>query len=137
MLFCFYFRNISTIKGELLPYVVKKQLSKHCNRINKSEKLIEDDEKPDIFNISKESDIENNFGSMSYFSNVSSSEEKIKCYACVIDSNIGIRANTLFDYCKINKIVSSKDCQQLLKDKNLVLIYSWVLDKQVKSQFRK
>lgn len=102
----FYLRNISTIKGELLPFVVKKQLSKHCKHVDKSEKLIEEDEKPDIFNISNESDIENNLGLMSRFDHVSNSEEKIKCYACIMDSNIGIRANTLFDYCKVNTIVS-------------------------------
>ncbi|XP_025198720.1 translation initiation factor eIF-2B subunit gamma [Melanaphis sacchari] len=99
--------NISTLKGELLPFVVKKQLSKHSKNIEPSEKCIEDeeDEKPDIFNISKESDIETNIRSMSCFGNISNFEEIIKCYACVIDSNIGIRANTLYDYCRINKII--------------------------------
>lgn len=89
---------------------MKKQLSKHCKNIEPSEKCIEDeeDEKPDIFNISKESDIETNIRSMSCFGNTSNFEEMIKCYACVIDSNIGIRANTLYDYCRVNKIVSNK-----------------------------
>lgn len=97
---------MSTLKGELLPFVVKKQLSKHCTNIKSDVKLDEEDEQPDIFNISKESDIENNIRSMSCFGNNSNSEEIIKCYACVMDSNIGVRANTLYDYCKINKIVS-------------------------------
>jgi len=96
---------MSTLKGELLPFVVKKQLSKHCKNIEPNMKLIED-EKLDIFNISKKSDIENNIRSMSCFGNMSISEDLIKCYACVLDSNIGVRANTLYDYCKINKIVS-------------------------------
>jgi len=109
-LFIIYFSNISTLKGELLPFVVKKQLSKHCKNIKPNEKCIEDeeDEKPDIFNISKETDIETNIRSMSCFGNISNFEEMIKCYACVIDSNIGIRSNTLYDYCRINKIVSYK-----------------------------
>lgn len=98
---------MSTLKGELLPFVVKKQLSKYSQSIKTKEKSDEEDEKPDIFNISKESDIENNIQCMSSFGNMSSSEEIIKCYACVMDSNIGIRANTLYDYCRINKIVSS------------------------------
>lgn len=98
---------MSTLKGELLPFVVKKQLSKHRKNIESDKKLIDEDEKPDIFNISKESDIENNIRLMSCFGDVHNSEEKIKCYACVVDSNFGIRANTLYDYCKVNKIVSS------------------------------
>jgi len=104
-----YFSNISTLKGELLPFVVKKQLSKHCKNIEPNKKGIEDEEekKPDIFNISKESDIETNIRSMSCFGNSTNFEEMIKCYACVIDSNIGIRANTLYDYCRVNKIVSN------------------------------
>lgn len=90
--------------------MVKKQLSKHYKIIQPNEKNVEDEEneKPDIFNISKESDIETNIRSMSSFGNLSNFEEIIKCYACVIDSNIGIRANTLYDYCRINKIVSNK-----------------------------
>lgn len=103
----FCFRNMSTLKGELLPFVVKKQLSKHCKGIESKENFVEENEKPDIFNISRESDIENNIRSMSCFGNVSTSEEIIKCYACIMDSNIGIRANTLYDYCRINKIVSN------------------------------
>lgn len=101
----FIIRNISTLKGELLPFVVKKQLSKHCTNFKPSEKFVED-EKPDIFNISKESDIENEIRSMSGFGNMFNSEEIIKCFAFVVDSNIGVRANTLFDYFRINKIVS-------------------------------
>jgi len=98
---------MSTLKGELLPFVVKKQLSKHCKNIESNEMLIKEDEKPDIFNISKESDIENNIYSMSCFGDVNS-DEIIKCYCCIMDSNIGIRANTLFDYCRINKMVIAK-----------------------------
>lgn len=98
---------MSTLKGELLPFVVKKQLSKHCKNIKPNEKLIEEDEKLDIFNISEKSDIENNIRSMSCFGNMFNSEDLIKCYACVMDSNIGVRVNTLYDYCRINKIVSN------------------------------
>lgn len=98
---------MSTLKGELLPFVVKKQLSKHCKNIEVKKNFIEEDEKPDIFNISRESDLENNIRSMFCFGNMSASEEIIKCYACIMDSNIGIRANTLFDYCRINKMVST------------------------------
>lgn len=86
---------------------MKKQLSKHCKNVKPSENFIEEDEKPDIFNISKESDIENKIRSMSGFGNMFNSEEMIKCFAFVIDSNIGVRANTLYDYCRINKIVSN------------------------------
>jgi len=111
---------MSTLKGELLPFVVKKQLSKHCRNIEPNMKLIEEDEKLDIFNISKKSDIENNIRSMSCFGNMSISEDLIKCYACVMDSNIGVRANTLYDYCKINKIVSNYQKLILLtKKKNM------------------
>lgn len=98
---------MSTLKGELLPFVVKKQLSKHCKNSGVKENFTEEDEKPDIFNISRESDIENDIRSTSCFGNITTSEEIIKCYACIMDSNIGIRANTLYDYCRINKMVST------------------------------
>lgn len=98
---------MSTIKGELLPFVVKKQLSKYCKNTKPSDKVVEEDEKPDIFNISRESDNENNVQLMSCFGDIYLPEEKIKCYACIMDSNIGIRANTLYDYYRVNKIVSN------------------------------
>lgn len=99
---------MSTLKGELLPFVVKKQLSKHSKNIAVKQNFVEEEEeKPDIFNISRESYIENNIRSMFCFGNMSNSEEIIKCYACIMDSNIGIRANTLYDYCRINKMVSN------------------------------
>lgn len=87
---------------------MKKQLSKHCKNVEASEKYVEEDDKPDIFNIPKESDIENKIRSLSNFGSMVNSEEVIKCFAFVINSNIGVRANTLYDYCKINKIVSNK-----------------------------
>lgn len=98
---------MSTLKGELLPFVVKKQLSKHCKNIEPNEKLFEEDDKYDIFNISKKSNIENNIRSMYGSGNMSNSEDLIKCYTCIMNTNIGVRANSLYDYCKINKIVSS------------------------------
>lgn len=115
---------MSTLKGELLPFVVKKQLSKQCKNIEIKEKLVEENKIPDIFNVSKES--ENNIRLMSCFGNVSNTEEIIKCYACVIDSNIGVRANTLYDYCKINKSVSNYQNffkQQISLFYNIFIIY--------------
>lgn len=99
---------MSTLKGELLPYVVKKQLSKHCKNVEPNGNLFEEDEKYDIFNISKKSDFKNNIRLVySSGNNMSNSEDLIKCYTCVMNSNIGVRANTLYDYCRINKIVST------------------------------
>ncbi|XP_050442677.1 translation initiation factor eIF-2B subunit gamma [Adelges cooleyi] len=99
-------KNMSTLKGELLPFVVKKQLSKHSVNKNLDEMHLVDDIKPDIFSMSRESDIEYNIRSMSSFGDSADSGEIIKCYACVLDSYVGIRANILHDYCKINKIIN-------------------------------
>lgn len=112
---------MSTLKGEILPFVVKKQLSRFYKNIKSNEKQITADEKPDIFNISK-SENENNIRLMSCFGNVSTTEEMIKCYACVMNSNIGVRANTLYDYCKINKIVSLVNVI-LMKTKKYIIIF--------------
>lgn len=98
---------MTTLKGELLPFVVKKQLSKYCQDIKPNEKRDEDDVKPNIFHLSKEFNIENNIRSLYGVGNKSYSEDIIKCFACIMDSNIGVRANTLFDYCRINRIVSN------------------------------
>lgn len=98
---------MSTLKGEVLPFIVKKQLSRFYKNINQNEKLTNEEEKPDIINILKKSENENNIHMISCFGNISTTEEIIKCYACVMKSNIGVRANTLYDYCRINKIVST------------------------------
>lgn len=98
---------MTTLKGELLPFVVKKQLSKYCQGIKSNENKDEDDAKLNIFNVSKEFNNENNIRSLYGVGNKSYTEDIIKCYACKMDSNIGVRANTLYDYCKINKIVSN------------------------------
>lgn len=97
---------MSTLKGEVLPFIVKKQLSRLYKNINQNDKLVNENEKSDIINIVlKKSENENNIH-ISYYGNISTTEEIIKCYACIMKSYIGIRANTLYDYCRINKIVS-------------------------------
>lgn len=110
---------MSTLKGELLPFVVKKQLSKHSVNKNLDEMHLVDDIKPDIFSMSRESDIEYNIRSMSSFGDSADSGEIIKCYACVLDSYVGIRANILHDYCKINKIV----CAKFMKAKKVCMLF--------------
>ncbi|VVC41167.1 Hypothetical protein CINCED_3A014609 [Cinara cedri] len=98
-------KSMATLKGELLPFVVKEQLSKHVQGQAKgkpNESLDENDEKVDIFNIPKEF----NISSLYDVGNKSCAGDLLKCYACIMDSNIGVRANTLFDYCRINKIIT-------------------------------
>ncbi|XP_050525603.1 translation initiation factor eIF-2B subunit gamma [Daktulosphaira vitifoliae] len=102
-------KNMSTLKGELLPFVVKKQLSKQSTYRKNSNEINHDDNddvKTNIFTMSRESNIEYNIHSMTFLKNTINSEDLIKCYAYIMDSNIGMRANTLYDYYKINKIIS-------------------------------
>ncbi|XP_046390463.1 translation initiation factor eIF-2B subunit gamma [Ischnura elegans] len=125
-------RTISTIKGELLPYVVKKQLSKRLNLMSDqtaiSERAGEDESivnsscnKKDIFQFAQEDDETLRIRQMSVWNDHSNDVspafhgDSIRCYADLVpettdnkDSSkkpFGIRANTLANYCAINQMV--------------------------------
>ncbi|KAG5682100.1 hypothetical protein PVAND_011479 [Polypedilum vanderplanki] len=116
--------KFSTIKGELLPFIIKKQLSKPpaavTNRgLNISEVNFDTN---DIFDHIERAELEKriqetNLSPKSY-SKKSKNSEMIKCFAYVAPQNsFCMRINTILNYCIINKKIAS-----LLTDFNLPLI---------------
>ncbi|XP_071445003.1 translation initiation factor eIF2B subunit gamma [Hetaerina americana] len=128
-------RSISTIKGELLPYVVKKQLSRRSNsssgQTGIAEHVGEDESivnspftKKDIFQFAKEDSETLRIREMSVWNDHCNDMspafhgDSIRCYAGLVPETeinqgtskniIGIRANTLVNYCAINQMVLEK-----------------------------
>lgn len=99
------YRSFSTLKGELLPYIISKQLFKPIQSIDdKNTSMVQVDLKQDIFRfvnkrlsvdaITKWSIFNDHYIDLeeAYYADV------IRCYAYVSDKKIGLRANTVQMY---------------------------------------
>ncbi|XP_025835869.1 translation initiation factor eIF-2B subunit gamma [Agrilus planipennis] len=96
--------DISTLKGELLPHIVKKQLLKPTQS-DTNASLINIKDKNDIFHFAKESELDLLIREKSTFNDHIGDlrscyhDDVIRCYACIADCNsVGIRVNTLPSY---------------------------------------
>lgn len=106
-------RSFSTIKGELLPHIIKKQLSKPSRMIeDRTASIINSEMKNDIFSFAKEDSLEllirdtstynDHFGDLKdcYHNDV------IRCFAYIASKNVvGIRVNTIPSYWIVNNKV--------------------------------
>lgn len=107
-------RSISTIKGELLPYIVKKQLSPPVNQkeMDKNTSIVALDTKKDIFQFAVEKPLDNLIRNMSAFNDHSTDLESayngdlIRCYSYIESSSFGLRANNIQMYSLANAVVS-------------------------------
>ncbi|XKL67980.1 hypothetical protein PGB90_003471 [Kerria lacca] len=113
-------KNLTTVKGELIPYVLKKQMS----RDNKLPSLIDispeispmnhQNEKKtvDIFLLAKDLDYDILAKTLSSYNDHTGDlnpvylNDNIKCYS-YITKEFGIRTNTLHDFYKANKTVAN------------------------------
>ncbi|KAL3268970.1 hypothetical protein HHI36_008056 [Cryptolaemus montrouzieri] len=102
--------NISTLKGEFLPHIIRKQLSKlpKIGEINPS--ILNNEQNDDIFSFSKEGDLDLLIRSISTFNDhvgdlkSTYHEDSIRCFACISEyGTFGVRVNTLPMYCLINE----------------------------------
>lgn len=102
--------RFSTIKGELLPFIIKKQMSRPSNtvaNIGYSEASLDLN---DIFDQVKQDDLDQkvldtNFNNFSRLKK-SHDAELIRCYAYIAPADsIGIRVNTMLGFCVANKKV--------------------------------
>lgn len=109
------FKNFSTIKGELLPFIVKKQLSKPPAKTNEDDKSRQKNktlDKTDIFQFIEHDELEEKIRNASFFNDHSHGMKGcyhgdiIRCYAHIPESSdVAIRVNTLASYCLINSKV--------------------------------
>lgn len=101
--------TISTIKGELLPHIINKQNSKKNYQNTHKETPISTG---DIYKYAKEDQLALKIRHISLFNdNIADSynNDMIRCYAYIAGKNeFAIRANTLFEYFKINKEIVEK-----------------------------
>ncbi|XP_071799207.1 translation initiation factor eIF2B subunit gamma-like [Asterias amurensis] len=118
--------SYSTVKGELIPHLVKKQFSRRKTNQevptepDSLEPLdIEDTE--DIFNYDKEDDMTKKVRTMSSWnehtgamSDYFQEGDTLRCHTYVMDSGFCIRANTMAAYCEANRQIPQQ--KQLLGD---------------------
>ncbi|KAI0207617.1 Translation initiation factor eIF-2B subunit gamma [Lamellibrachia satsuma] len=108
--------SISTIKGELMPHLVRKQFShkvvKQDNSSGEmSKKEFGDSSENDFTNLALEMSVWN-----SHKDNVHdcSHDDDIRCFAYIMDGGMCIRTNTLVTYCEANR-----QAGQLIQQKNI------------------
>lgn len=118
--------KFSTIKGELLPFIIKKQLSRPSNPVNNMGFSEINFDSNDIFDHVKQNELDqkiletnlNNFGRLKRSNN----SELIRCFAHIAPtSSFCIRVNTILNYCIVNKSIFSV-FQSLCGSNNAALI---------------
>lgn len=100
-----YCRTFSTLKGELLPYIISKQYFKPKQSIDdKNTSMVQVDLKQDIFRFVNKKLQDNSIRKWTAFNDHNNDLEEayhghvIRCYAYVSNKNIGLRANTVQMY---------------------------------------
>ncbi|XP_022918324.1 translation initiation factor eIF2B subunit gamma [Onthophagus taurus] len=102
--------SISTIKGELLPHIIKRQLYKQKKCSDMDVSVVNTQDANDIFHFSKENDIYHLIRNNATYNDHSGDlkptyhGDTIRCYAHIAPNNVfGLRVNTLQNYWLINK----------------------------------
>lgn len=105
--------NFTSLKGELIPYIVKRQLSKPPKSVDTNVSVINTSDPKDIFTFAKEDELSLAIRDLSsYNDHIGDSKptyhnDTIRCYACIAPKgSVGIRVNTLPAYWSINGKVS-------------------------------
>lgn len=105
--------NFMSIKGELVPHMIKKQLSKPPKPMDTKESLVNVSDVGDIFSFAKEDELDLAVREVSSYNDhigdlkPTYQGDVIRCYAYLAPKdNIGIRVNTLPNYWPLNGKVS-------------------------------
>ncbi|EFN89754.1 translation initiation factor eIF-2B subunit gamma [Harpegnathos saltator] len=102
--FLVFNKTFSTLKGELLPYVISKQLLKPKSIDDKNTSMVQVDLKQDIFRFVSKKLLDNTISKRSAFNDHNTDLEEayygdiIRCYAYVSNKRNGLRANTVQMY---------------------------------------
>lgn len=102
-------KSFSTLKGELLPHIIKKQLSKPPKPEATNASVLNSKDDRDIFSHAVENDLQILIRETSAFNDHKGDMKGcyhgdfVRCYAYVADDNVfGVRVNTLPAYWSIN-----------------------------------
>ncbi|KAF5287809.1 hypothetical protein FQR65_LT12177 [Abscondita terminalis] len=121
--------SISTIKGELLPRIIRKQLLKP-KKVDHNVSIVNTKDKNDIFEYAKESQlkylIRNSSSFNDHYGDLKSSyhDDIIRCFAYIAEPDVfGVRVNNLPAYYNINLQITDK-WQSLTNGKELVRVDS-------------
>lgn len=120
--FLVYKKNISTLKGELVPFLVKKQNLKTSNKAEREARgadvntsTNDEDTKKDIYDFAQESALTLLVRNMSFYNDHRSGMsptyhgDSIRNYGFVAPDEIfGVRINTIADYCNINRQIKDR-----------------------------
>ncbi|XP_072758124.1 translation initiation factor eIF2B subunit gamma [Anoplolepis gracilipes] len=102
--FLVFNKNFTTLKGELLPYIVSKQLSRPKSVDDKNTSMVQVNLKEDIFRFAVEKPLDELIRKMSAFNDHSTDLEEayygdiIRCYGHISSGKFGLRANTVQMY---------------------------------------
>lgn len=107
-------KSLLTIKGELLPHIVKKQLSKPPKPEDTNASVLNSKDDRDIFSHAQESDLQVLIREASAYNDHRGDvkpcyhSDFVRCYAYLAESDVfGVRVNTLPAYWSINGQVCS------------------------------
>lgn len=111
-----YLKNVDSfmsIKGELLPHIIKKQLSKPPKQANTKESVINVKDSGDIFTFAKEDNLDLAIREASSYNDhlgdlkPSYTGDSIRCYAYLAPKDtFAVRINTLAAYWSVNAKVN-------------------------------
>ncbi|XP_033330331.2 eukaryotic translation initiation factor 2B subunit gamma [Megalopta genalis] len=107
-------KSFSTLKGELLPYIVRKQLTKPPKKHidDKNTLIVPVNSKKDIYDFADEEPLDELIRKMSAYNDHSTDLKNVyhgdvlRCYAHIVNGKFGIRANTIQMYHFANTKIS-------------------------------
>lgn len=116
--------KFSTVKGELLPFIIKKQLSRPLKNLTSGFSEVNFDQN-DIFEHIKQNELDQKIlqTNLNTYSRLkrSTNSELIRCFAYVApEETFCMRVNTILNYCQVNKKIVS--LFHTLADPNIPLI---------------
>lgn len=105
--------SFMSLKGELLPHIIKKQLSKPPKPVDTKESIVNISDMGDIFSFAKENEFDLAVREASSYNDhygdlkPSYQNDTIRCYAYLAPKDsIGVRVNTIPNYWSLNGKVS-------------------------------
>ncbi|XP_028417670.1 translation initiation factor eIF-2B subunit gamma-like [Dendronephthya gigantea] len=101
-------KSINSIKGELIPYLIKKQYRKNKKCVEpqdlaSSKEVMEEDTKNDIFNYIERNELDEWTQSLSTSDRICT--EKMRCHCYIMDDGHCLRINTVPTYMESNRLI--------------------------------
>uniref|UniRef100_A0A023F973 Translation initiation factor eIF2B subunit gamma n=1 Tax=Triatoma infestans TaxID=30076 RepID=A0A023F973_TRIIF len=125
-----YNKTLSTLKGEVLPFVVKKHIEKSCKivptKVEDKASVIGVDLKTELGHFTQENELIQKVRTMSAYTDnrfqVCYQGDSLRCYAQIYDkSAYAVRANTLQQYCLANREIVER-WGSLINDRELITV---------------